>query len=232
MASGRQVEVKGVIEVFDEIAWVYDRGRGAWYRSVKALLRDVSSPFLDVGAGTGAIACSLALDGVEVVAVDSAPSMVSVARRRALRKWVYALMHLVVAHLPLLPFRDGSFGSVTAIAVLHHLSSRERRVVALKVIKGLLREGGLAVLTVWYRYVPRNLFRAILSFLKGLEWGDTLVPWRHRGRRLYRFYHLYSLGEIVGDLRRAGIYEYEVSLWSPRGKLFKDNILVVFRRTR
>ena len=45
--------------------------------------------------------------------------------------------------------RDASFDYAICIAVLHHLSTQERRVSALKEMQRILRPGGRALVTVW-----------------------------------------------------------------------------------
>ena len=48
-----------------------------------------------------------------------------------------------------LSVRDASFDYAICIAVLHHLSTQERRVSALKEMQRILRPGGRALVTVW-----------------------------------------------------------------------------------
>lgn len=48
-----------------------------------------------------------------------------------------------------LPYRHGAFDAVISIAVLHHISSPERRVHMLTQLLSLLRPGGRALVTVW-----------------------------------------------------------------------------------
>jgi len=48
-----------------------------------------------------------------------------------------------------LPFKDESFDAVVCIAVLHHLSTKERRLEALSEILRVLTPGGEALIYVW-----------------------------------------------------------------------------------
>ncbi len=226
--SWRHVEREYVSRVFDEVAASYDRGRGVWYSGILDLARGLGGLVLDVGAGTGEVACRLAARGVEVVAVDSSRGMLGIARRKAVRRRVYCSVHLVLAHLPYLPFRDVCFEGVLAVAVLHHVYGRCRRVEGLRELARVIKRGGTCVVTVWYKYYPRNLARAISSLLRGMAWGDVMAPWRRGGRVLQRYYHLYSKRELEEDLRRAGL-KGEVFLWDPRRRLFKRNVAAVFR---
>ncbi|KAL1459700.1 hypothetical protein WDU94_011657, partial [Cyamophila willieti] len=48
-----------------------------------------------------------------------------------------------------LPFRDESFDAVLSIAVIHHFTTTERRVVALQELTRVLRIGGRIIISVW-----------------------------------------------------------------------------------
>lgn len=48
-----------------------------------------------------------------------------------------------------LPFKDCSLDAVLSIAVIHHFSSTERRVCALRELARVLRIGGRIIITVW-----------------------------------------------------------------------------------
>ena len=48
-----------------------------------------------------------------------------------------------------LPYRDNSFDSVISIAVIHHLTTPERRLVAVQELARILRPGGKLMIYVW-----------------------------------------------------------------------------------
>lgn len=48
-----------------------------------------------------------------------------------------------------LPFKDCSLDAVLSIAVIHHFSTTERRVCALRELARVLRIGGRIIITVW-----------------------------------------------------------------------------------
>ena len=54
-----------------------------------------------------------------------------------------------VADALALPFRTGSCDAALSIAVLHHISSPERRMALLSQMLSILRPGGRAIVTVW-----------------------------------------------------------------------------------
>ncbi|MCJ8740360.1 hypothetical protein PDJAM_G00058050 [Pangasius djambal] len=66
-----------------------------------------------------------------------------------------------------LPYRDGCFDAVLSIAVIHHMSTKERRIRALKEMARTLRVGGRVMIYVWAMEQKRRKF----------EKQDIFVPW-------------------------------------------------------
>ncbi|XP_071990509.1 probable tRNA methyltransferase 9B [Engystomops pustulosus] len=66
-----------------------------------------------------------------------------------------------------LPYRDGCFDAVLSIAVIHHFSTKERRVLAIKEMSRILKVGGQMMIYVWAMEQKRRKF----------EKQDLLIPW-------------------------------------------------------
>ncbi|CAJ0961652.1 unnamed protein product, partial [Ranitomeya imitator] len=66
-----------------------------------------------------------------------------------------------------LPYRDGCFDAVLSIAVIHHFSTKERRVLAIKEMSRILKVGGQMMIYVWAMEQKRR------KFVK----QDLLIPW-------------------------------------------------------
>jgi tRNA (uracil-5-)-methyltransferase TRM9 len=127
-----------------------------------------------------------------------------------------------------LPHPPATFDFALSIAVIHHLSTRERRVAAIGSILEILKPrttverskdcGGKALLYVW------ALEQA--SSRRGWDKGDAqdvMVPWVMKSRQTaqingqmgmdetdpkektyQRYYHLYRKGELEEDVLHAG----------------------------
>lgn len=110
-----------------------------------------------------------------------------------------------------LPYRLDAFDFVICIAVVHHLSTRERRVEAIGELLSRLRPSSQC----------SSSKPAALVFVWALEqkssrrgWDessdqDTLVPWVMRAKgqpneTFQRYYHLYKEGELEEDVITAG----------------------------
>lgn len=122
----------------------------------------------------------------------------------------------VVADNLNLPHPDSYFDFAISIAVVHHLSSRERRVQAISAILQTLKlprrpsegTGGKALIYVW-ALEQKNSRR---GWNTGDE-QDVMVPWVIKPSRddkekdtktFHRYYHLYSEKELEQDIAMAG----------------------------
>ncbi|KAF4627487.1 hypothetical protein G7Y89_g10669 [Cudoniella acicularis] len=117
----------------------------------------------------------------------------------------------VVADTLALPHQKGRFDFAISIAVVHHLSTRERRREAVHCILETLRDGGKALVYVW-ALEQKNSRR-------GWDEGhdqDVMVPWVMKTSKknvgedgetektFQRYYHLYRKGELEEDVTIGG----------------------------
>ncbi|XP_026681879.1 probable tRNA methyltransferase 9B [Diaphorina citri] len=79
-----------------------------------------------------------------------------------------------------LPFRDESFDAVLSIAVIHHFTTTERRVVALQELTRVLRIGGRIIISVWAmeqknrKFKSQDVLEPVISL--GITIGAVLDP--------------------------------------------------------
>jgi tRNA (uracil-5-)-methyltransferase TRM9 len=135
----------------------------------------------------------------------------------------------VVADVLNLPHPYHSFDFAISIAVVHHLSTPERRIQAIKEILDTLRppspstEGGKALIYVW-ALEQKDSRR---GWDKG-DQQDVMVPWvlkskmeangvEQEAKVYHRYYHLYEENELQRDIQEAGglVFEagYEKDNW-------------------
>lgn len=208
--------------VYDEIAEGYFHIRSKPWPEVELVER---GPVLDLGCGTGRHSHLLMQRGFEVVCADISWGMLRVASR---------VFHgeRVQCDAAFLPFRDASFSTVLYIATLHHLRG-ELRLRSLIEVRRVLKEGGVAIISVWALFQPRflkNFPSMLLNFIRGKGFRDVYVPWRKRDKVLLRYYHLFTRSEFLSLLREAGFSEVRYYGRSFRSKLFVENHVAIARR--
>jgi tRNA (uracil-5-)-methyltransferase TRM9 len=177
---------------------------------------------LNIGSGHGPDFLPFK-DNFELYGVDFSGEMIKLARRYS-HKFGFPV-NLQVANARQLPFTDKTFDWAIAVATYHHLKGREDQLEALRELKRVMKPGGEAFLTVWNRCQPRFWFK----------WKEAAVPWKTKGRVLYRYYYLFTYREFEELVKKAGLeilesfpetgYHFPV-------KYFSRNICLLVRRVR
>lgn len=136
------------MNIFDYIAPYYDRVFHRVQQKQKdTLLREVAiTPgikVLDIGGGTGKLACQFVKEGAEVTMVDKSQGMLNTAKGRCEMDWVEALAEN-------LPFAAESFDLVVSVDALHHFQEREEALM--EMVRVLKRNGSIAILDLERQY--------------------------------------------------------------------------------
>ncbi|KAG5837514.1 hypothetical protein ANANG_G00240100 [Anguilla anguilla] len=151
--------------VYEKIAPYFNDSRYRAWPKVRQFLLDQEpgSVVADVGCGNGKY-----LDINEDVfklGCDVCRPLVDTARARGYEVQVCDGLRL--------PYRRGCFDAVLSIAVIHHLSTKERRIRALREMARVLRVGGRLMVYVWAMEQKRRKF----------EKQDVFIPWNPNPRR-------------------------------------------------
>jgi SAM-dependent methyltransferase len=93
-----------------------------------------------------------------------------------------------------MPFADESFDYTICIAVLHHLSTFERRSKALNEMLRVLKPGGKMLLSVWSYEQEEDSKRKF-------DLGDNMVSWEiSTGEIKDRYYYIFSKDTLIDFL--------------------------------
>jgi tRNA (uracil-5-)-methyltransferase TRM9 len=153
----------------------------------------------DVGCGNGK---NLNLNpDIFIVGSDRSESLATIASKKSAKD------ELAVADILDLPHPDGVFDFAICIAVVHHLSSHERRVQAIKAVLSTLQPKGSALFYVW-ALEQKNSRRGWDEHSS----QDVMVPWVRKAIKntdteqkvFQRYYHLYHKGELEQSIGEAG----------------------------
>ena len=207
-------------EVFDEIApeWYNLRYRSIFTKELEELAgRWRGGKLLNVGCGHGADFVPFR-QGFELYGIDISGKMLELAGKYAEKYNLKA--NLTQADAREMPFADNFFDDAIAVATFHHIEGEEERLKALRELKRVLKPGGEAFITVWNKWQPRFWFTR----------KDVQIPWKMKGKKLYRYYHLFSYGELEKLLKRAGfkvVKSYPESRYRFPVKYFSRNVCVL-----
>lgn len=239
-SSPSTYEHRHVHQVYDAIAPHFAATRYAPWPAVDQFLTSLPpySLVADIGCGNGKYLrvaqespnhlFALGIDRCHPLVHFAASSHTTHAsdRRPADNLPVVALSRCdtAVADVLHMPLRDSLFDAALNIAVVHHLSTRSRRIAAWRESLRILRPHGVLLAYVWALERPEtpqpkhgNRQRKMLS--RRFDSQDVFVPWHMRRRKPgapsdrilgepqethRRFYHVYREGELEGEVKDAG----------------------------
>lgn len=108
---------------------------------------------------------------------------------------------------------DKKYDIILSVAVIHHLDSEEKRIIAIRNLINSLNPGGRLFLTVWSYEKGDSIAQKEFSL------GDNTVPWHSRdGRTILesRYYYIYNRELLESTLNKLGInykLEWEEQNW-------------------
>ncbi|KAI5309844.1 tRNA methyltransferase, has a role in tRNA modification [Ascosphaera atra] len=199
--AGESYEEEHVHQVYQQIADHFSQTRYKPWPIVESFLKELppGSVGLDIGCGNGKY-LTVNKD-VFIIASDRSENLLKFAKKHQPHS-------AIVADNLSLPHPAHAFDFAISIAVVHHLSTPQRRVAAIKAILETLKPGGQALIYVW-ALEQKNSRR---GWDVGME-QDVMVPWvrKEKGadgqmveKKYERYYHLYKQGELEGDVAMAG----------------------------
>jgi alkylated DNA repair protein alkB homolog 8 len=157
------VERQFVHAFYEEAARHFAQTRHTPWPRVTAFTSALAAGSLvaDVGCGNGRL--MERGQGLEWVGVDASAGLCAEAQKKG--------REVAVGDATRVPLRSGAFDAALSIAVLHHLSTQERRRAAVAEIARILRPGGSAIVQAWAFEQPEDSRRTFLTH-------DVMVPWR------------------------------------------------------
>jgi ubiquinone/menaquinone biosynthesis C-methylase UbiE len=179
---------KNLRDVYDTIAnsWTNLRVRPDGF--VEDFAEKITEgPLLDLATGNGRNLIPFLEKKIECVGIDFSKSMIREAKKFLERKKLKT--NLVIADITKLPFKENTFKTILAVAIIHHLETREKRLKALQEIKRV-SDNSKVLISVWKDETAAP---------------DEYKLWRYHGKEYQRFYHFYTLGELKKDLLDSGI---------------------------
>jgi len=161
---------------------------------------------IDVGCGNGRAYQLFADRAIEYEGVDVSEQLIAIAREKVRDQ----LATFRVGSALKLPFENASFDTAFSFAMIHHIPSRERRLVAFREVRRVLKPGGVFVLTSWDLLQSRHAWRVLLAAvpaalgLGALDIGDAYIPWLAGGANVQRYCHAFTLRGLQRLATEAG----------------------------
>lgn len=208
----------------------------SFFRTLRPLIRAQRQglPVLELGCGSGLLTQRLAETGASVIAVDGAPAMLRLARKRcASHRSQVTFLHSRLEHLDL---REVSALALTSGDVANHMPRLTALQKYFRAVRRALIDGGLFVFDTITEYCFENYWPDNTHLLEG-PLGDVLMscdwePSRKRGVATITSYvrrsrstftrsrtvlheYFYSDKQLLSSLRTAGFEQIWKRPWSP-----------------
>ena len=133
-------------------------------------------------------------------------------------------VELSLADVRYLPYPEDTFCWAISIATYHHIKGNAEKQRALKELRRIMKPGGEAFITVWNRWQSK-------FWLKPKE---LLIPWHTKDKTLYRYYYLFSYGELEKLAEETGfkvIGSFPESTYHFPLKIFSRNICLLLKKS-
>ena len=100
-------------------------------------------------------------------------------------------LNVVNGDIQNIPFKENSFNYTLCIAVIHHLSTLEKRKKAVDEIIRVTKKGGKILLLVWAYEQPKDSKRIFIE-------QDNMVTWKNKKGTIMgeRYYYVFKQGEL------------------------------------
>jgi SAM-dependent methyltransferase len=209
-------------EVFDQIApsWYNFRHWSIFRSELEALARRwQKGKLLNLGCAHGPDFLPFR-QGFDLYGVDFSSEMLKFARKYSQKFGFVA--NLSLADIRHLPYSDQTFDWAISVATYHHIRGEEQQ-AALDELRRVLKPGAEAFITVWNRWQPKFWFKP----------KELRVPWRKRGKTLYRYHYLFSYPELERLVKKAGfevLKSFPESAYRFPVKFFSRNICLLLKK--
>lgn len=190
------MELEHVHSVYSKITRHFHTTRFAIWNCVAQFLDSVSTPNtllfgLDVGCGNGKYERYLSTHSPKtyMVACDVCKDLLQITANSKCQR-----QDCLLANGLDLPYKSATFDFAISIAVIHHLSTPEKRIRFLQEILRCTKPKARILITAWAAEQPiKPKWK-----LQPEGTNDYLIPWTDRFTNTihYRYYHLFSRQEI------------------------------------
>jgi ubiquinone/menaquinone biosynthesis C-methylase UbiE len=192
--SPEEYEKKYVHDIYNQISDHFNVTRYHPWPKVREFLLSLSpdSLMIEVGCGNGK---NLGVSRGKSLGCDICPNLLQIAKSKG---------HEVICCDALnLSYQNNIADAVISIAVIHHLTTYERRLKAVQEMLRILKQNGKMLIYVWAKESEKNT---------SAETGDCFVGWiksKEDNQDYKRYYHFFEKNELMELCLQAGNCEIE-----------------------
>ena len=195
MNNVEQIMVKNI---YEDIAEHFNNTRTYKWSWVNEFLDSLkkNNMVYDIGCGNGR---NMIHDNLHFIGIDNCENFLKICGQKNL--------NVINSNITQIALNANSTDAIICIAVLHHLSTKDNRLLALLEMKRLIKSGGKILLSVWSINQPKKTRRSFKHY------GDNIVLWNQYGKIYERYYYIFKLDELKTLIKIAGLmiinYKYD-----------------------
>ena len=176
------IEKKYVYDTYKIISKHFNDSRAYLWESVKEFIESIPkySIILEVGSGNGK---NLNKNDSFNIAIDLCPDFCKISKNKNIET--------ICGNNLQLPNKDNSIDYILSIAVVHHLSTYDRRLKCISELIRVLKPNGRLLIQVWALEQPKKSRR---KFVK----QENLVEYKSPDKTIseLRYYYVFKKGEL------------------------------------
>jgi tRNA (uracil-5-)-methyltransferase TRM9 len=183
-------EKKFVLDVYSQISHHFNKTRYHSWPKIEDFINSFNKHSLvaDVGCGNGRN-CLVRKD-VSFIGFEIVDEFITMCREKGIKTIKSDVLDIKT--------NSNLFDYTMCIAVIHHLSTEERRIDAIKELIRITKPGGKILIYVWAKEQDK---------FKNMDTKDLFVPWKmvKEGRTYERYYYVFELGELESLINKTGM---------------------------
>ena len=201
------IEEIHVQNVYDAIASEFDETRYRPWSCVEGFLDNIpkGSVIGDIGCGNGKN--MLYRNDCLNYGCDFSKNLVTISQKKNL--------NVILGDVLNIPYQTNTFDYTICIAVIHHLSTKEKRVKAIQELERVTKPHGKILILVWALEQEKESKRKFTQ-------QDNFVDWKDKKQNLLgkRYYYVFKENELDSFIQKDKIVKsfYEKGNW---GIIFK-----------
>lgn len=193
-----------VHDVYEEIAPHFSQTRYKPWPVIEKFITNLhrNTVVADIGCGNGKYQAVEQADGGRFfIGSDRSRELISIAAKK------HPEADNLIADGLCLPYRDNCIDNAICVAVIHHFSTFERRVLAVREMLRVITIGGRVLIYVWALEQLDNSKRKSLT---DDNTQDVMVPWQFKAVgssapsvEHKRYYHFFKKGELEDTIMQC-----------------------------
>lgn len=188
------IEQNNVKNIYETIATHFDNTRTYKWPWINDFIDNLKGKPLiyDIGCGNGRNMINNRKHiNINFIGIDNCVKFIDICRQKNL--------NVINANITRIPLRNNSADAIICIAVLHHLSNPDNRLMAILEMKRIIKENGQILLSVWSKNQPAKTRRIFNSY------GNNIVLWNKLGNIYERYYYIFKIDELKDLFTKAGL---------------------------